>query len=104
MKLRLLVALLCLGLTNCSAVGSSDFKNIGVEVADEKMVKSCHFIGDVTGLSSFYGFFSGPAYEAARDLAAQKAKEMGGTHIVFMSGNSHYGGTEVYGRVYKCST
>ncbi len=94
----LIVALL----SGCGGVGAQQFDSIGIKIADEEMVKNCTFLGDVTGLSAFYGMFSSPAYSAARELAAKEAKKMGATHVVFVHGSSHYSGTEVFGRAYKC--
>ncbi len=95
-------ALFAMLLTGCGGVGSEQFDSKGITVSDEKMVASCKFLGDVTGTSAFYGIFSAPAYSAARELAVDQAIKLHATHVVFQSGNSHYSGTEVYGRAYRC--
>ena len=93
---------ICLVLASCAGVGSNQNQDTGVLISDERGVEDCEFRGDVAGLSSFYGVFSGPAYSSARKLAMKEAKKLGATHVVFRSGSSHYGGTEVYGRAYSC--
>jgi len=89
-------------LSGCGGVGSQQFESKGIKIADENMIKDCEFKGDVSGLSSFYGLFAAPAYSAARELAIDEAVKLGATHVVFNQGNSHYGGTEVFGRAYVC--
>jgi hypothetical protein len=89
-------------LAGCAGVGAQQFNAEGITLGDEGMVKDCKFLGDVTGLSSFYGLFSGPAYASARKLAVEQAQQLGATHVVFTGGSSHYGGTEAFGRAYKC--
>lgn len=96
------VIVLLFTLAGCSGIGAHQFEDMGITIADENIVKDCKFLGDVTGLTSFYGLFSGPAYAVARKLAAKEATKLGASHIVFIHGNSHNAGTEVFGRAYQC--
>lgn len=75
----------------------------GVKVSDDTMVKKCKFLGDVTGLSGISGVFSGDAYATSREFAADEAKKLGATNIVFAGGSSQqFAGVKTVGKAYKC--
>lgn len=91
-------------LSACGGNGYQDVSSQNIKVADEKMVKNCKFLGDVTGTSALYGVFANPAHDYARNAAASDAVKLGATHIVYFGGDSSFGGTTVNGRAYKCGS
>lgn len=75
---------------------------VDVREADEKMVASCTFLGDVTASSSFGGLAQGKGQARARRSAVKRAAEKNATHIVWSNLSSGWGGGNASGRAYKC--
>lgn len=89
-------------LSACASSVGSGTGATGVQVAVEKDIQHCDFLGDVHGVSSFYGVFAAPALESSRQAAMKRASELGATHIVWNATNTTYGSTSVVGDAYKC--
>lgn len=84
-----------------SAVGHSGIDS--VKPALPKDVVDCQYLGDVHGLSPFYGVFAASALESAEIKAFERVRSMGGTHVVWTQSVSDQNGTVVHGSAYRCS-
>jgi hypothetical protein len=96
-----LLAATCLVLS-CLACGSSNVKEDYKQIADadERMVASCTFLGEVDG----EGTGSGAAWlQGAKNKAINAAGAMGATHIVWRTLDPGGAGRAfASGRAYKC--
>lgn len=74
----------------------------GMKVALEKDVSACEFLGDVHGVSMFYGMFAGSAITKAQKEAFNNAAELGANTVVWLPVQAQYGGTSVHANAYRC--
>jgi hypothetical protein len=75
----------------------------GIEVADSASVANCKYLDSVYGTSSWYGVFAEKGIENARLSAFEKAKDLGGTDMVWESTPQGYGSSQVAAKVYRCN-
>ena len=94
--------LITLALASCAGIGANQNGEPTVLVSNENMVKNCAFLGNVSGVSSFYGIFASQAYASARKIAMQEAHKLKATNIVLSDGNSNSASTIVSGKAYLC--
>lgn len=101
MKLWFLVASLA-ALTACVSQPKPVTDPSGIQAANPQDVINCRSIGDVHGLSSFYGNAEN-ALEAARFAAADKARSLGASHVVWNQASIQDGSTAISGSAYRCN-
>lgn len=89
-------------LTSCASGVGSSFGDNGVKVAVKEDMRHCKYLGDIHGLSPFYGIFAAPALEAAREAAMKQAQSLGATHIVWGATDTPYGSTSIHADAYSC--
>jgi hypothetical protein len=90
-------------LAGCTgSVGTADVK--GIQQANEAAVSDCEFLGDVTGVSGFYGMFATSGLQNAKVAAQRKAKEMGADTIVLREPNMADSSTSITGAAYRCAS
>lgn len=100
--MKTLVALAtALLLSACATSASPEAQKI--KDADETLVQSCTFLGDVTGTSGVGGLGAATGIENAKNAAREKAVKLGATHIVWGSVQGGYS-PSVAGKAYKCSS
>lgn len=77
-----------------------------VQEADENMIKSCQFLGTVTGKSGWGGLAAGAASKGTMRSAKKKAAKLGATHVVFGQFNNGSGPalqmSNRQARAYRC--
>ena len=100
MRNYLLLALLIL--PACATSVGSSVGNSGIKISLAKDVENCEFLGDVHGVSSFYGVFAASALESSRQSAMKRAAELGATNIVWQTNDTSYGSTSVTGNAFNC--
>jgi hypothetical protein len=100
-KYLLALALICLALSALACATSRSASAAKIADADERMIESCRFLGEVDGQSPLPGV-SGVA--SAKNMAANAAAELGATHIVWHSTSPGSGDSNSYagGRAYRC--
>lgn len=69
--------------------------------ADDQMVASCRFLGQVSGSSGFGNIAASTGMENARNEATEQAARLGATHIVFQRVSGGYS-PSADARAYKC--
>src|SRR3546814_16733116 len=81
-------------LTGCasSVSGTAD----GIRIARVEDVEHCEYLGDVHGISSFYGVFAAPALQSSRRAAMAEARKVGAKHLVRNAADPSYGFTSVH--------
>ena len=99
---RAVALLLPLSCAACATSVGSSASHSGVIVASEDAVKACKFLGDIHGVSPFYGIFAAPALASSREAAMQQAKNLGASHVTWANANTNYGSTSISGNAYKC--
>lgn len=72
-----------------------------VRDADDRMVESCEYIGDVGGSSGWGGAAARRGVESSRNQARNQAADRGGTHIVWSDAAGGYS-PSAFGRAYRC--
>ena len=77
-------------------------KVVSVKPATEEQVKTCEYLDDIIGTSSFYGVFATKGIKNAKEEAINKATDIGATHIVWKSNSLTYGSTAITGMAYRC--
>ena len=90
---RLVLAVSIIFCGGCAAFGYPGpltAQGLGVQVADENIVRQCQYLGDVTG--------SAGTTEYARTDARNRAATMGATNIVFVSETT----SRAMARAYRC--
>ena len=75
----------------------------GVDVATQETVARCKYLDTIIGSSSLYGVFAERGIENARASAVEKAKHIGGTHIVWEQTAPSQGTSQVAAKVYRCA-
>lgn len=103
MRKPLFLLSLLAALNACATSVGSSTGNNGVQIALRDDVRNCKFLGDVHGVSSFYGVFAAPALESSRQAAMEQAQMLGATHVVWDTTNTNYGSTSINGNAYKCA-
>ena len=101
---RVLLAILLIQILTLLGCASGTARQVppGITVANEKMVANCAFKSDFFGSSPFYGLFSGPAINSARQAAFDSAKSLGATHVVIEKIQASRDGTVASGKAYLC--
>jgi hypothetical protein len=96
------VAALLLALSGCSMAPTE--RAAAVRDADDRMVASCQYVGDVEGSSGWGGPLTGKqGMNNSHNEARDKAAALGATHVVWtsVSGNMH-DGSMVSAKAYRC--
>ncbi len=99
MTFRVVGFLLCLGLSGCATTLSSAARSI--VPADEKMVASCQFVGDVEGSSGWGGVAATTGMENSKYEALEKAASLRATHVLWVNVSGNYT-PHAHGKAYKC--
>jgi hypothetical protein len=73
-----------------------------VQDADQAMVASCRYLGDVSGWSGWGGLASSAGMANAQNDARDKAAKLGASHIVWSSVAAGYTPT-ASGKAYRCN-
>lgn len=99
---RVVAPVAVIALVGCGGGVGANQSTYGLVLADESMVTRCEFLGDVSGVSSWYGLFAEEGLTSARDEALKEAVKVKATHVLWTQQNVTYGSTAVHGRSYRC--
>lgn len=77
-------------------------KRVIVKPATDEQVKSCEYLDDIIGTSSYYGVFATKGIKNSKEEVINKAADIGATHIVWKSNSLTYGSTSITGMAYRC--
>ena len=75
-----------------------------VRDADDKMVSSCEFVGNVTGTSAMTGVVKHIGLSNAVNEARENASSMGATHVLWsLQEGAYWSGGSAAGKAYRCN-
>jgi hypothetical protein len=97
------VAVVGLSLALGACTGSVGPKRVeGIEQAQASETAGCDFLGDVTGVSGWYGVFASEGLASAKVAAQQEARELGADTVVFEKPALERGSTSITAQAYRC--
>ena len=97
MRFMLVLPLMLMG---CATAPSP--QAVAVRDADQKMVESCEFVGDVTGASGWGGIAASVGTKNAQNEARDQAAGLGATHVVWSALAGGWS-PSVSGKAYRCN-